>query len=120
MYRTLLRSKIHRAVVTDVNLNYEGSLVVDSNLLEATGMLEYEQVQVVDIENGMRLETYLIKGKAGSGIVQPNGAAARLLHPGDHIIIMSFIQVPEPIPDNWLPTIIQVDDHNRIQVGNDE
>ena len=115
MYRTLLKSKIHRAVVTSADLNYEGSLTVDSTLLEAAGMREFELVQVVDIENGARLETYLISGAPGSGVVQPNGAAARLLCPGDHIIIMSFVQVPEPLPKEWTPAIVLVDEKNRIQ-----
>ena len=115
MYRTLLRSKIHRAVVTGADVNYEGSLTVDSTLLEAAGMLEFELVQVVDVENGVRLETYLIAGEPGSGVIQPNGAAARLLHPGDHIIIMNYVQVPEPLPEKWLPTIVVVNEHNHIQ-----
>ncbi len=113
--RTLLKSKIHRAVITSADLNYEGSLTVDSALLEAAGMREFEQVQVVDVENGARLETYLITGEHGSGIVQANGAAARLLYPGDHVIIMAFVQVAEPLPEQWTPTIVQVDEHNRIR-----
>ena len=115
MVRTLLRSKIHRAVVTSADVNYEGSLTVDSALLEAAGMHAFELVQVVDIENGARLETYLIAGQPGSGIIQPNGAAARLLFPGDHIIIMNYVQVPEPLPEKWLPTIVLVNEQNHIQ-----
>ena len=115
MVRTLLKSKIHRAVVTSADLDYEGSLTVDTTLLEAAGMREYELVHVVDIENGARLETYLIAGEAGSGVVQPNGAAARLLFPGDHIIIMTFVQVPEPLPEKWTPTIVVVNEQNIIQ-----
>jgi aspartate 1-decarboxylase len=115
MYRTLLKSKIHRAVVTSADLDYEGSLTVDSALLESARMREFELVQVVNVENGARLETYLISGTAGSGIVQPNGAAARLLYPGDHIIIMAFAQVPEPLPEKWVPTIVLVDEQNRIR-----
>ncbi len=114
-YRTLLKSKIHRAVVTGADLNYEGSLVVDADLLSAARMREFELVQVVDIENGARLETYLIAGKASSGVIQPNGAAARLLYPGDHIIIMAYVQVPEPLPEVWTPTILLVDEKNRIK-----
>jgi len=113
--RTLLKSKIHRAVVTSADLDYEGSLTVDTTLLEAAGMREYELVHVVDIENGARLETYLIAGEAGAGVVQPNGAAARLLFPGDHIIIMTFVQVPEPLPEKWTPTIVVVNEQNIIQ-----
>ncbi len=114
-FRTLLRSKIHRAVVTSANVDYEGSLAVDVGLLEAAGLREFELVQVADVENGERLETYLIAGPKGSGIIQPNGAAARLLHPGDHIIIMAFAQVQEPLPEKWIPTIVLVDENNRIQ-----
>ena len=114
-YRTLLHSKIHRAVVTSADLSYEGSLTVDSVLLESAGMREFELVQVVDVENGARLETYLISGPAGSGIVQPNGAAARLLYPGDHVIIMAFAQVPAPLPEKWAPTIVLVDEQNHIR-----
>jgi aspartate 1-decarboxylase len=101
--------------VTSADINYEGSLTVDATLLEAAGMHAFELVQVVDIENGVRLETYLIPGQPGSGVVQPNGAAARLLNPGDHIIIMSYVQVPEPLPEKWLPTIVLVNDQNHIQ-----
>jgi aspartate 1-decarboxylase len=115
MYRTLLKSKIHRAVVTSADVDYEGSLTVDSTLLEAAGMREFELVQVADVENGARLETYLIAGPAGSGIVQPNGAAAQLIQPGDHIIIMTFAQVPEPLPEKWAPTILLVDEQNQIR-----
>jgi aspartate 1-decarboxylase len=115
MIRTLLKSKIHRAVVTSADINYEGSLTVDSALLEAAGMHAFELVQVVDIENGARLETYLIAGEPGSGVIQSNGAAARLIYPGDHIIIMNFVQVPEPLPEKWLPTIVLVNEQNHIQ-----
>ena len=114
-YRTLLHSKIHRAVVTSADLAYEGSLKVDAALIEAARMHAYELVQVVDVENGARLETYLIAGPSGSGVVQPNGAAARLLYPGDHVIIMSFVQVPEPLPEKWTPTVVLVDEQNRLK-----
>jgi aspartate 1-decarboxylase len=115
MYRTLLKSKIHRAFVTGTAIDYEGSLMVDSALLKAAGMRPFELVQVVDIENGARLETYLIGGESGSGVIQPNGAAARLLFPGDHIIIMAFVQVAEPLPDKWTPTVVLVNEKNHIQ-----
>lgn len=116
-YRTLLKSKIHRAVVTSADLDYEGSLKVDIDLLNAAGMREFELVQVADVENGARLETYLIAGPAGSGVIQPNGAAAQLIHPGDHIIIMAFVQVEEPLPEKWTPTIVLVDEKNRVRVA---
>jgi aspartate 1-decarboxylase len=115
MYRTLLNAKIHRALVTGADLNYEGSLSVDKALLEAAGIREFELVQVVDVENGSRLETYAIAAAAGSGIIQANGAAARLLHPGDHVILMAFAQVPEPLPEDWKPKIVLVDEKNRLR-----
>lgn len=114
MYRTLLRSKIHRAVVTSADLHYQGSLTIDSALLTASGIREYELVQVVNIENGTRFETYAIKGQEGSGVIQLNGAAARLAAVGDHIIIMTYTQVPEPLPEVWSPTIVHVDEQNQI------
>lgn len=114
MYRTLLRSKIHRAVVTAADLNYQGSLTVDARLLDASGIREYEQVHVVNLANGARLETYTIAGPRDSGIIQLNGAAARLAALGDMIIIMAYAQVPEPLPDEWSPTIVHVDESNRI------
>lgn len=115
MYRTLLKAKIHRAVVTQADLHYEGSITIDANLLESSGIYEYERVQVVDVENGARLETYVIAGSAGSGVIKMNGPAARLVNVGDHIIIMAYAQVPEPIPADWQPTILLLDDQNRIE-----
>ncbi|NOY99974.1 MAG: aspartate 1-decarboxylase [Chloroflexi bacterium] len=115
MYRKLLKAKIHRAVVTDADLHYEGSLTVDAALLDAAGIREFELVQVVDVENGARLETYTIAGPAGSGVIRANGAAARLLNPGDHVIIMTYALVPEPLPEAWSPTIVLLDDANRIR-----
>lgn len=115
MYRTLLNAKIHRATMTSADLNYEGSLTVDSALMEAAGMREFELVQVVDVESGSRFETYLIAGEANSGVIQANGAAARLVQPGDHVIIMSFVQVAEPLPAEWAPHIVLVDAQNRIR-----
>lgn len=101
--------------MTSADLNYEGSLTVDAELLEAAGMREFELVQVVDVENGSRFETYLISGPAGSGVIQANGAAARLVQTGDHVIIMSFVQVPEPLPEAWAPRIVLVDEQNRVR-----
>ena len=115
MHRTLLHAKIHRAVVTDADLNYEGSLTVDASLLEAADIREFELVQIVDVENGARLETYIISGPAGSGMIQANGAAARLMLPGDHIIIMAFAEVAEPLPADWAPNIVLVDEKNHIR-----
>jgi aspartate 1-decarboxylase len=115
MHRTLLRSKIHRAVVTAADLHYEGSLTVDADLLDASGIRAYELVQVVNVENGARLETYAIPGQRGSGTIQVNGAAARLAGVGDHLIIMSYALLPEPLPEEWKPTVTVVDEHNHIR-----
>ena len=115
MYRTLLNAKIHRAVVTHADINYDGSLTVDASLLAQAGIREFELVQVVDVENGARLETYIISGLPGSGVIQANGAAARLLQPGDHIIIMAYALVAEPLPAEWLPKIVLLDEQNRIR-----
>jgi aspartate 1-decarboxylase len=114
VFRTFLRAKIHRAVVTAADLHYNGSLTVDQALLDAAGMREYEMVQVVNVENGARFETYLIAGEPGSGVVQVNGAAARLAAVGDHVIVMAYAQVAEPLPEQWDPKIVLVDDRNRI------
>lgn len=118
MNRTLLRSKIHRAVVAAADLQYEGSLTVDTDLLDASGIRIYEQVQAVNVEDGARFETYIIPGQRGSGTIQVSGAAARLAAVGDHLIIMSCVLVSEPLPNDWMPTIILVDKHNRIQAQN--
>ncbi len=93
MNLTMLKGKIHRAVVRQAELHYVGSITVDTDLLEAAGILEYEMVQIVDIENGSRFETYTIAGEAGSGMICLNGAAARQVAVGDHIIIMSYAQM---------------------------
>lgn len=115
MYRTLLSAKIHRARVTSADLHYEGSLTVDTDLLKASGMCVYERIQVVNVENGSRLETYIIPGQAGSGVIQLNGAAARMAAVGDHVIIMAYRLVPEPVPDDYAPTVVLVDDENQVR-----
>lgn len=115
MYRKILRSKIHRAAVTDSNLEYEGSITIDVNLLTRAGMVEYELVQVVNLNNGTRFETYIIEGEAGSGKIELNGAAARLAHPGDRIIIMSYVMVNDDELVDWKPTIVLVDEKNQIK-----
>jgi len=93
MMLTMLKAKIHRAVVTEANLNYVGSITIDAALMEAAGILEYEQVHVVDINNGNRFETYVISGSRDSGVICLNGAAARLVQPGDQVIIMAYCSV---------------------------
>jgi len=115
MFRNLLRSKIHRATVTDSNLEYEGSITIDSHLLDKAKMAEFELVQVVNLNNGARFETYIISGEAGSGMIQINGAAARLVHPGDKIIAMAYGLAAEEDLQDWKPTIVLVDDENQVK-----
>jgi aspartate 1-decarboxylase len=114
MRRTMCKSKIHRATVTDANLAYEGSITLDPVLMEAADLLEYEQVHVVDINNGARFETYVIQGAAGSRDVVLNGAAARLVQPGDKVIIMSYASYEAAELEGFEPRIVFVDEENRI------
>ena len=110
----MLKSKIHRAIVTQAELNYVGSITIDERLMEAAGIYEYEKVQIADVDNGARFETYVIAGEAGSGIVCLNGAAARMVSTGDKVIIMSYAQMaPEEIKDN-LPKVVFVNEKNEI------
>lgn len=114
MYLKMLKGKIHRAVVKQAELHYVGSITVDPELMEAAGILEYENVQIVDIENGNRFETYTIAGEAGSGMICLNGAAARQVLTGDHIIIMAYAQMtPEEARDSS-PQVVFVDEENKI------
>ena len=115
MYRKLLKSKIHRAVVTGTELEYEGSITIDNSLLKQAGIKEFEYVQVVNLENGARFETYTLAGEPDSGIIELNKPAAGLCHQGDRIIIMAHILVSEPLPENWHPTIILVNDQNQVR-----
>jgi aspartate 1-decarboxylase len=115
MKRTLLRSKIHRATVTDANVDYEGSITIDVELMKAAGLAEYELVHIADVDTGARLETYVMTGPAGSGVIRMNGAAARLVKVGDKIIIMAYGQIDEPLPAGWKPEIVLVDAHNHIR-----
>ena len=112
MFRTILKSKIHRATVTHADIDYIGSITLDADLLKAADILPYEKVHVVDIDNGARLETYAIEGPAGSGAVEINGAAARLVHAGDRIIVMSYAQVADAEARAMRPTVVLVDDRN--------
>ncbi len=109
----MLKSKIHRAVVTQSDIQYVGSITVDRSLLEASGILEYEKVQIVDIDNGNRFETYTIAGAPDSGIICLNGAAARCVNVGDKIIIMAFTQMEPEEAKNHHPTVVFVDEHNK-------
>ncbi len=113
--RTMMSGKIHRATVTEANLDYEGSITLDPDLMEAAGILPYEQVAVVDVTNGARLETYAIKGERGSGEVCVNGAAAHLVHRGDTVIIIAYQQLTEVEAHTIAPKKVFVDDLNRIK-----
>ena len=114
MILTMLKAKIHRAVVTESNLHYVGSITIDKDLMEASGILEYEKVSVVDIDNGNRLETYVIEGECGSGLICLNGAAARLVQPGDKIIIIAYCQVDAEEAEMHSPKIVFVGSGNKI------
>lgn len=111
---TMLKGKIHRSVVKQAELNYVGSITVDPELMEAAGIYEYELVQIVDVENGNRFETYTIAGEPGSGMICLNGAAARQVQVGDHVIIMCYCQMsPEEVKEHK-PKVVFVDDENKI------
>lgn len=111
---TMLKSKIHRAVVKQAELDYVGSITIDAKLMEEAGILEYEKVHVVDVENGNRLETYTIAGEPGSGMICLNGAAARLVQPNDHVIIMAYVNMTEEEAKAYRPTVVFVDGENQI------
>jgi aspartate 1-decarboxylase len=114
MLRTLFKSKIHRATVTEADLHYVGSVTVDAELMAAADLLPGEQVHIVDITNGARLETYVIEGEPGSGVIGINGAAAHLVHPGDLVILMSYAQVDDAEARDFTPRVVHVDADNRI------
>jgi aspartate 1-decarboxylase len=114
MQRHLMKSKIHRATITAADLNYEGSLTVDQDLLDAADLAEFEDVQVVNINNGQRFNTYIIPGPRGSGAIQLNGAAARLGLPGDLVIIIAYGVFDEAEVEQFRPRVVFVDDRNRI------
>jgi aspartate 1-decarboxylase len=108
MQRTMLKSKIHRATITDCDLHYVGSITIDPDLLEAADILEHEQVAVLDVDNGSRFETYTIAGERGSGEVKVNGAAARLVHRGDTIIVISYAQYDRAELEHYEPRVVHV------------
>jgi aspartate 1-decarboxylase len=110
----MLKSKIHRATVTGADINYEGSVTLDPVLMQAADILRYEQVQILDINNGNRLTTYAIEGARGSGDVIVNGAAARMVNEGDTVIILTYTEVAEEIARNHKPALVYVDADNRI------
>lgn len=118
--RIMMKSKIHRATVTQADLHYVGSVTLDAALMEAADLLEGEQVAIVDITNGARIETYVIPGPAGSGVIGINGAAAHLVHPGDLVIIMSYALLSDAEARVMKPHVVHVDDKNRVvKIGND-
>ena len=114
MRRTMLKSKIHRATVTGSDLHYVGSITVDPDLLEAADILPHEQVHVVDVDNGARFETYTLVGERGSGVIQVNGAAARLVHTGDTIIVISYADYSAEDLVDYEPVVVHVDRSNVI------
>jgi aspartate 1-decarboxylase len=114
MFRTMLKSKLHRATVTQADLHYVGSVTIDADLMDAADLLEGEQVAIVDIDNGARLETYVIAGPRGSGVIGINGAAARLVHEGDLVIIISYCTVTDAEARQLAPKVVFVDADNRI------
>lgn len=115
MRLTLLKSKIHRATVTEADLNYMGSITIDQALMEAAGILPNERVQVVDTDNGKRLETYVIPGERASGVICLNGAAARCVQPGDKVIIMAYALMDEAEAKTHRPVVVFVDEENKIK-----
>ncbi|WP_026683348.1 aspartate 1-decarboxylase [Heyndrickxia coagulans] len=115
MLRTVMNGKIHRATVTEANLNYVGSITIDADLLDAAGMAPNEKVQIVNNYNGLRFETYIIPGERGSGVICLNGAAARLAQPGDIVIIISYALLTEEEMKNHHPKIVLLDAKNRIE-----
>ncbi len=120
LLRTMLKSKIHRATVTQADLHYVGSVTVDEDLMDAADLLPGEQVAIVDVTNGARLETYVIPGARGSGVIGINGAAAHLVHPGDLVILISYGQMDDALARMYGPKVVHVDADNRIvNLGSD-
>ncbi|MGH3703279.1 MAG: aspartate 1-decarboxylase [Agromyces sp.] len=120
MFRTMLKSKIHRATVTHADLHYVGSVTVDRDLMDAADLLPGEQVSIVDVTNGARLETYVIEGERGSGVLGINGAAAHLIHEGDLVIVISYAQMEDGAARTFQPSIVHVDAANTaVSLGHD-
>lgn len=115
MFRTMMNSKLHRATVTEANLNYVGSITIDQDLLDVAGLLPNEKVQIVNNNNGARFETYIIAGERGSGVICVNGAAARLVQPGDIVIIISYVFMSDEEAKVHEPTVLLLDEKNGIQ-----
>ena len=115
MLREMCKAKIHSAIVTEANLNYTGSIAIDKTLMRETDILHYERVQILNLNNGSRVETYVIEGEPDSGIICLNGAAARWAVPGDKIIIVSYCLINDAQARNWKPKIVLLDDKNKIK-----
>ena len=115
MLRTILKSKIHRATVTEANLEYEGSITIDRNLMDAADLLEHEKIDIYDCTNGERLSTYVISGERGSGVIGINGAAAHRVKPGDQVILASYVQLATDAAREHEPQICFVDEANRLR-----
>ncbi|HEX9775568.1 MAG TPA: aspartate 1-decarboxylase [Actinomycetota bacterium] len=114
MIRTMMKSKIHRATVTEADVDYVGSITIDTDLMKAADLLPHEKVQIADITNGVRLETYVIEGEAGSGVIGINGAAAKLVNEGDLVLVISYAQMTDAEARAHRPTVVFVDERNRI------
>jgi aspartate 1-decarboxylase len=117
MRRTMLKSKIHRATVTQANLHYEGSVTIDDHLMRAADLLEHEKVSIWNVTNGSRFDTYALRGEPGSGVICVNGAAARLVSAGDLVIIASYAEMDDAEARQWQPRLVFVDERNRVKVG---
>ena len=115
MFRMMMNSKLHRATVTEADLNYVGSITIDADLLDAAGMLPNEKVHVVNNNNGSRFETYIIAGERGSGVICVNGAAARLVQRGDIVIILSYVYMTDEEARTHEPTVLIMDEKNRVK-----
>lgn len=115
MFRTMMKSKLHRATVTEANLNYVGSITIDEDLMDVIDVYENEKVQVVNNNNGARFETYVIPGPRGSGVICLNGAAARLAHPGDKVIIISYGMMTSEEAKRHKPIVAVLDDRNKVE-----
>ena len=115
MLLTLLKAKLHKATVTEANLNYTGSITIDKDIIDQAGIFIHEKVQIVNNNNGARFETYVIEGKSGSGVLCLNGAAARLVQPGDKVIIMAYAFFSEEEAKTYKPTVVMVDEKNKVR-----
>ena len=120
MELTLLKGKIHRCTVTQANLNYEGSVTISEDLMEAAGIIEHEQVHVWNVTSGTRVTTYAMRGARDSGVICINGAGAHLIHVGDIVIIAAFVQLSQAEASTWKPSIVFVDERNRVRVFRNE